>query len=173
MTGRFTSSWLLASGALLAAFSFASPPPRWIWNATASAPEGLYDLHRGSAWGRQDLVAVRPPKPLAAWLNARGYAPTGVLLIKRVAALAPSQVCRQGAAITIDQVAVARAETRDHAGRSLPVWTGCRVLAANDVFLLNTTKGSLDSRYLGPLPRTSVVGRVAPLWLIPDTRHAN
>jgi type IV secretory pathway protease TraF len=82
-------------------------------------------------------------------------------------------VCRDGATVTIDRVAVARAELRDHAGRRLPVWSGCRVLAADDVFLLNPAEGSLDSRYLGPLPRASVVGRVAPLWLISEDRHAD
>lgn len=173
MTGHLKRLWLLAGGALVAVSAPASPTPRWIWNATASAPEGLYDLQRDRAWGRHDLVAVRPPKPLAAWLDARGYAPSGVLLIKRVAALSPSIVCRDGAAVTIDRVAVARAEVRDHAGRRLPVWSGCRVLAADDVFLLNPARGSLDSRYLGPLPRASVVGRVAPLWLISVDRHAH
>ena len=95
-----------------------------------------------------------------------------MLLIKRVAALAPSVVCRDGDAITIDRTVVAHAEARDHAGRPLPVWSGCRMLTASDVFLLNAARGSLDSRYLGPLPRASVVGRVAPVWLITDARHA-
>lgn len=172
MTGTSTTPWLLAGGALVAVSALASPPPRWVWNATASAPEGLYDLHRDRPWGRDDLVAIRPPAPLAAWLNARDYAPSGVLLIKRVAALAPSKVCRDGTAITIDRAPAAQAEAYDHAGRLLPTWSGCRVLAADEVFLLNSAKGSLDSRYLGPLPRASVVGRVSPVWLITDLTHA-
>lgn len=172
MTGRSAAPSVLIGGALIAVLVFSSPSPRWIWNATASAPEGLYDLQRGGAWGRHDLVAVRPAAPLAAWLDRRGYAPSGVLLIKRVAALAPSTVCRHGAAIIIDHTPAAQAETYDHAGRPLPVWSGCRRLTANEIFLLNPAKGSLDSRYLGPLPRASVIGRVAPIWLIADIRYA-
>ena len=172
MTGRSAAPSVLIGGAFIAVLAFASPSPRWIWNATASAPEGLYGLQRGGPWGRHDLVAIRPPAEVAAWLNVRGYAPSGVLLIKQVAAVAPSTVCRHGAVITIDQIQAAQAETYDHAGRPLPVWSGCRALTANEVFLLNPAKGSLDSRYLGPLPRASVIGRVAPIWLIADIRHA-
>jgi type IV secretory pathway protease TraF len=164
--------WLLTGGAALGLLTLAAPTPRLIWNATASAPEGLYALQPARAWGRGDLVAVQPDPQLAGWMDARGYAPSGVLLIKHVAALSPSRVCRDGARITIDQVVMALAEPRDRAGRPLPVWSGCRVLDPTDVFLLNPAKGSLDSRYLGSLPRKSVAGRVAPIWLISDTRHA-
>lgn len=164
---------ILALGGTLAicASSAASWPPRWIWNATASAPEGLYRLQPGAVWRRGDLVAVRPTPNLAGWLDRRGYVPIGVLLIKRVGALAPSTACRTGAAITVDGVAVAQARSRDRVGRRLPVWSGCRRLTAADVFLLNPDEGSLDSRYLGPLSRQNVVGRVTPLWLIEDRRH--
>ena len=164
---------LLALGGTLAigASSAVAWPPRWIWNATASAPEGLYRLQPGVVWRRGDLVAVRPTGDLAGWLDRRGYAPKGVLLIKRVAALAPSTACRMGTAITVDGAVVAQAGSRDRVGRNLPVWSGCRRLTAEDVFLLNPTEGSLDSRYLGPLSRRSVVGRVTPLWLIRDPRH--
>jgi len=161
----------LAGAVAIGASGAALWPPHWIWNATASAPEGLYRLQPDGAWQRGDLVAVRPTPDLSSWLDRRGYAPEGVLLIKRVAALAPSMTCRTGAAITIDRALVAQARSRDHAGRSLPAWSGCRVLTTEDVFLLNPAEGSLDSRYLGPLPRRAVVGRVTPLWLIPDPPH--
>ena len=172
MSRRARTAALALSGALtIGASSAVSWPPRWIWNATASAPEGLYHLQPGVVWRCGDLVAVRPTPDLADWLDRRGYAPRGVLMIKRVAALAPSTACRMGAAITVDGALVAPARARDRAGRSLPVWSGCRVLTAEEVFLLNPAEGSLDSRYLGPLPRQSVVGRVTPLWLIRDPRH--
>lgn len=141
-------------------------PPSLIWNATASAPEGLYRLRPPHALQAGDLVAVRPPEPLAAWLAQRKALPRGVLLIKRVAALAPSTVCRREAQVTIDGALAARATLADRQGRRLPNWRGCRRLGQGDIFLLNAAAGSLDGRYFGPLKREAVVGRVTPLWLV-------
>jgi type IV secretory pathway protease TraF len=64
---------------------------------------------------------------------------------------------------------------RDHLGRPLPVWPGCRVVATGDVFLLNTrAKDSLDSRYFGTPSDSTIVGQVVPLKA-PDhsKRHAS
>jgi type IV secretory pathway protease TraF len=59
---------------------------------------------------------------------------------------------------------------RDHLGRPLPIWHGCRVVGAGNVFLMNRQSGdSLDGRYFGPLPTTTVVGRADPLWT--DQEH--
>jgi type IV secretory pathway protease TraF len=140
--------------------------PSLIWNATASAPEGLYRLQPHAPIRVGDWLAVRPPPPLAWWLAARHYLPGGALLIKRAAALAPSIVCRQADVVTVDGRQSAIAAVRDRWGRELPVWSGCRRLTGAEIFLVNPTPGSLDGRYLGPLPRTSVVGLVHPLWLV-------
>ncbi|WP_332769594.1 S26 family signal peptidase [Phenylobacterium sp.] len=161
---------IIAAFGLLGLVALGAPrlmggPPSLIWNTTASAPEGLYRLRPSQALHAGDLVAVRPPEPLAAWLAQRNALPPGVLLIKRVAALAPSMVCRREAQVTIDGALAARASLADRQGRPLPSWRGCRRLGQGDVFLLNTAAGSLDGRYFGPLKRDAVVGRVTPLWL--------
>jgi type IV secretory pathway protease TraF len=60
---------------------------------------------------------------------------------------------------------VGEALDRDHLGRPLPFWRGCRVVAGGDVFLMNRlSEDSLDGRYFGPLPTTTVVGWADPLW---------
>jgi type IV secretory pathway protease TraF len=171
MGHRWTLGWTLLGGLALIAPVAASWSPQLVWNATASAPEGLYRLQAGRPPAVGDWAAVQPTKPLATWLASRGYLPDGVLLIKRVAARSPSQVCRQGRAVTVDGRLVAWAEPRDRAGRPLPVWRGCLVLAEHDLFFLNPAAGSLDSRYFGALPRAAVVGLAEPLWLIQDPRH--
>jgi conjugative transfer signal peptidase TraF len=141
------------------------PSPKLIWNASASVPIGFYSVQRGSTLMDGDLVVVSPPMPLASFLAARRYLPRGVPLLKHVAALTKQIVCRHGVVVTIDGVAVASALTRDRAGRSLPVWQGCRTLTAREIFLLNpTVPDSLDGRYFGPLPMASVIGRAVPLW---------
>ena len=47
----------------------------------------------------------------------------------------------------------------------LPRWSGCRTLQPDEVFLMNpTVPDSLDGRYFGSLPLTSIVARAVPLW---------
>jgi type IV secretory pathway protease TraF len=53
----------------------------------------------------------------------------------------------------------------DAAGRTLPAWSGCFRLAANDIFLLSADPDSFDSRYLGPIDRAHVLGLALPVWV--------
>jgi conjugative transfer signal peptidase TraF len=145
--------------------SLIHPAPKWIWNASASVPIGLYAVHPAGALHVGELLVVAPPEPLAAFLAERGYLPKGVPLLKHVLALPGHQVCRTARAIAVDDVAVGEAQDRDRKGRSLPVWRGCRVVAAGEVFLLNRRSAdSLDGRYFGALPDTTIIGRADPIW---------
>ena len=141
------------------------PAPRLIWNASASVPIGLYAVHPAGALQVGELLVITPSEPLAAFLDERRYLAKGVPLLKRVLALPGQAVCRVDRTITVDGVAMGEALDRDHLRRPLPVWQGCRVVAAGDVFLMNWRSGdSLDGRYFGPLPATTIVGRADPLW---------
>jgi conjugative transfer signal peptidase TraF len=141
-----------------------NPPPALLWNATASAPTGLYGLASVGRIAVGDWVAVRAPADFAELFAARRYVPLGIPLVKRVAALPPSTVCRNGDQIAIDGRAAARARSSDRFGRSLPAWRGCRRLGSDQVFLLNAAPDSLDGRYFGPVSMTSLIGRLTPLW---------
>lgn len=148
------------------AIALADPFPRVIWNASASAPLGLYHIHPDSDPPAGALVAVAPPKWLARWLSARGYLPEGVPLLKHVAAKAGQRTCRIGDAVSVDGRRVAIARARDGQGRPLPVWQGCRTLRSGELLLLNPAHpDSLDGRYFGPLPASAVIGRATPLYL--------
>jgi len=164
MSGRGRIGMLGAAGVLALAASAAwSWTPRLVWNASASAPIGVYVLSPAGVLRIGDRVAVQPPPGLAAWLDRRHALPTGAFLIKSVAALAPSEVCRTGDLISVDGAPAARARTHDRQGRRLPAWRGCRGLSDGEVLLLNPSPDSLDGRYFGPLPRTAIVGRL--IWL--------
>ncbi len=150
--------------------SVASPTLRWppllLWNASASVPRGLYNLHPASPLYLNELVAVRPPASLARSLAARHYLPLGVPLLKHIAALPGQTVCRTARTITIDGHAVAVALRRDSHGRVLPSWHGCRTLHPGEIFLLNrTVPVSFDGRYFGVMPAASIVARATPLWI--------
>lgn len=154
---------------LLGVASIASFAPRLIWNASASTPVGFYTIGEVGNLDVTDLVAVDAPEPLATFLSDGGYLPRGVPLLKRVAALPGQGVCRTGLAITVDGVPIGDALDRDRRGRPLPVWQGCRLVAAGELFLMNwEVRDSLDGRYFGPLPATAVIGRATPLYTDED-----
>ena len=140
--------------------------------ASASAPLGLYRIEPDRDPPRGALVAVAPPERLGRWMAERGYLGRDVPLLKHVAAKAGQRVCRIGAKVSIDGRAVAVALIRDRIGRPLPAWQGCRTLAAGELLLLNPDHpDSLDGRYFGPLPASTVLGRAIPI-LTRDTPEA-
>ncbi|MUT24293.1 S26 family signal peptidase [Mesorhizobium japonicum] len=149
---------------LLGFTTFAKPTPWLVWNASASAPIGLYRIAAGTpALG--DLVLVRPPDYVAYLAAQRGYLPGNVALVKRLAALPGEHVCAFHDAIIIGGDIVARRLKIDAQGRPLPWWNGCRALTKDEVFLLgNETNRSFDSRYFGAVPAANVIGRLVPLW---------
>src|SRR3546814_12459584 len=89
--------------------------------------------------------------------------------MKHDAALPGQRVCRNGTAITVDGIAMGDALDHDRRGRPLPIWTGCRLVADGELFLMNwQVRDSLDGRYFGPLPANSVIGRATPLYTDAD-----
>jgi conjugative transfer signal peptidase TraF len=149
--------------------SLLQPVPKLIWNASASVPIGLYSVTPTNIHHVGDLVVVRPPEALAAFLCTRGYLARGVPLLKHIAALRGQVVCRTGRTITVDGVTMGHALDHDHLGRILPGWEGCQLVADHEVFLMNwQSDNSLDGRYFGPLPASTIVGRADPLWTEED-----
>ena len=155
---------LLASCAVASTF-VTTHDPLLVWNASASVPIGLYYVQPIGKLAVTDLVVARPPEALQGWLAKRHYLVHGVLLIKRVAALPGQRICRNGRAVTVDSIDMAEARDRDHAGRSLPTWSGCHAVLPGQVFLLNWDEpSSLDGRYFGTIPSEKLIGRAIPLW---------
>jgi conjugative transfer signal peptidase TraF len=139
--------------------------PRLVWNASASVPIGLYHVRPARQLIVTTLVVAYPPEPLATFLADGSYLPRGVPLIKRILALPGQTVCRTGFAIAVDGIQIGAARERDRRGRALPAWQGCRTVAGDEVFLMNWDEpASLDGRYFGPIPLSSIVGRAVPLW---------
>lgn len=165
MTGlRYLSVTALAVIGIAAA-AMVDMPVKLIWNATASAPVGFYTVEPAGRIEVPDLVAIMPPEPLAGFMVGHGYVARDVPLLKRVLGLPGQRVCRAGRTITVDNVEMGDALERDRIGRDLPVWQGCRLIAEGELFLMNwDVRDSLDGRYFGPIPASSVIGRALPLW---------
>jgi conjugative transfer signal peptidase TraF len=166
MTRRLTTLLFTAGAAALALSAIAAKPTKYyVWNASGSVPVGLYRLQPTGNLFVTQLVAVQPPEPLATFLSERGYLPRGVPMLKRVLALPGQTICRNGLAITVDNIALGKARESDSRGRRLPVWQGCRVIAAGEVFLMNwQSTDSLDGRYFGVVPAAAIIGRAEPVW---------
>lgn len=163
----------LALGALVIP-AFVRPAPRLIWNASASVPVGLYAARPVTALKRGDLVAAMPPEPLARMMAERRYLPLRTPMLKHVAALQGQRICRVDLDILVDGERVARARFRDRIGRPMPVWQGCRTLAADEVLLLNpAAEGSFDGRYFGPVSTRSIRAVLTPLWLADSPEPAS
>ncbi|MGU3400455.1 S26 family signal peptidase [Brucellaceae bacterium D45D] len=156
---------MLAGTALIAAPAFVKTDIRVLWNASASVPVGLYRIVPVEQIESADIAVVVPPDDLATFLDQRGYLPKGVPLLKRVLALSGTEVCRIGSAIIVHDMSYGRAHEHDSQGRPLPVWQGCRTLAGGEAFFMNwDSPDSFDSRYFGPLPVKTIIGKALPLW---------
>jgi conjugative transfer signal peptidase TraF len=144
---------------------FVEPPKALIWNASASAPIGLYLVQSADDLAVTDLVAVRAPPLIAEFMADRGYLPIGVPMMKRILALPGEIVCREGLDIIAYGATIGRARERDQAGRKMPVWQGCRRIGDDEFFLMNfDVPDSVDGRYFGPFRRGSVIGRAQPVF---------
>ncbi|WP_340266128.1 S26 family signal peptidase [Sphingobium mellinum] len=167
-----TASAASLFGASFLAVAVFDPLPRVVWNASASAPLGLYRIEPERDPPVGALVAVMPPEHLGQWLAARGYLGEDVPLLKHVSATPGQRVCRIGAVVSIDTRPVVVARERDGMGRPLPVWQGCRKLRTGELLMLNPDHAdSMDGRYFGPLQASTVLGRAIPI-LTRDTPDA-
>ncbi|WPO43192.1 S26 family signal peptidase [Tardiphaga sp. 42S5] len=166
MNDRFATLAVMLIGiTVLVAPAVTEPVPLYVWNASGSVPLGLYRLRPAGKLFVTELVAIKPPEPLATFLGLNGYLPVGIPMLKRVLALPGQTVCRSGRTISVDQIDMGEARERDSRGRPLPVWHGCRVVCEDELFLMNwQSKDSLDGRYFGPIAASAVVGRAFPVW---------
>lgn len=138
--------------------------PLLVWNASASAPVGLYAVASPEQVRAGEMVIAWTPEPARSLAAERRYLPSNVPLVKRVGAVAGDQVCAISEAIWVNGRHVGARREVDGAGRRMSVWTGCRELAAGEYFLLMESPDSFDGRYFGVTRREDLVGRAVLLW---------
>ncbi|WP_068087239.1 S26 family signal peptidase [Novosphingobium rosa] len=143
-----------------------SPPmPRLLWNASASAPIGLYRVYPGRLPDRGEWAIAWPPGDVRSLAASRHYLPTGVPLVKRVAAHSYDTVCAIGPVISVNGVKLALRRNVDGRGRPLPLWQGCVDLGEGEFFLLTAERSdSFDGRYFGISKQSDLIGKATLLW---------
>jgi conjugative transfer signal peptidase TraF len=153
-----------AAAALLATLLW-PPRPLLLWNASASSPVGLYQVVGLGQVEPGTSVVAWPPEEARQLAEERSYIPSGVPLVKRVAAVAGDRVCAIGEAVFVNGNIAAVRRNVDKLGRPLPWWTGCHDLREGDLFLLmSEAPGSFDGRYFGITRKRDVVGEARILW---------
>lgn len=143
------------------------PPVLLVWNASASAPIGLYLVLARHPVRRGDMVVAWAPASARTLAAARRYIPANVPLVKRVAAVSGDRVCAHGRTISINGRWIAFRRKSDAAGRPMTWWNGCRDLAQGQFFLTTESLMSFDGRYFGISARDDLVGRAVLLWAKP------
>ena len=159
--------WGIALGGLIAALLVtlvSRPMPLLVWNATLSAPIGLYAVDPWRPVEVGAMVVAWIPSRWRKFAEGRRYLPEAVPAVKRVAAGTGDRVCARGLTIFINGRPMAQRLARDGAGRPMPAWTGCFVLDSGHVFLLMPAERSFDGRYFGVTRRTDLLGWAIPLW---------
>ncbi|WP_081944706.1 S26 family signal peptidase [Sphingopyxis sp. MWB1] len=141
------------------------PQLRLLWNASASAPVGLWTIDPDATPGRGDMVAARLAQPWRGFAARRHYLPANVPLIKRVAAVSGDHICANDHMVFVNGEAVAARRRFDAAGRAMPVWHGCKLLGDAQILLLIDAPNSFDGRYFGVTLRRDIIGKAVPLWL--------
>jgi conjugative transfer signal peptidase TraF len=150
-----------ASVVLLAAHARS---PRLIWNASASAPIGLYRVMSDGTPRIGDMVIARVPLAYRRLAAERHYLPADVPLVKRVAASDGQDVCAAGLGLFIDGRRASARRIVDGQGRPMPMWNGCIRLHARQYLLLMPDPASFDGRYFGITDGADIVGTATLLW---------
>lgn len=141
------------------------PRPRLVWNASSSAPVGLYGVSAPEQLKTGEMVIADLPVSVRTLAASRHYLPRNVPLVKRVAAVAGDEVCALGSDLFINGKWVAARREFDAAGRPMPSWLGCHVVRDGAVFLLMADQSaSFDGRYFGITARGEIIGRAHLLW---------
>ena len=163
MKSGYALALVLGGSAALSGLVF-DPPAKFIWNRTASAPEGLYWL-RDEPFTKGRWVVLSARSVPAEWAEARGYVGKDWPLLKRVSGVPGDEICRKGVDVFINDQPVATALLSDEKGRDLPTWDGCITLRNGELFLLSPHPSSLDGRYFGPVSEADILGVAAPLFV--------
>ena len=143
-------------------------------NTSSSLPLGLYIRTDQSSAG---LIEFCPSEPFASLSRERGYRVRGFTCPDRAVPLVKPVVARVGDVVSISPAGIAvngrllpntAALTRDAANRRLEAWpSGIYRVRPGTVWVASTySRGSYDSRYIGPVEEKSIRGRLRPLWLL-------
>jgi conjugative transfer signal peptidase TraF len=143
-------------------------------NTSSSLPLGFYiRTNQGSA----GLIEFCPSEPYASLSRDRGYRVRGFTCPDRAVPLLKPVVAQAGDVVKVSLAGIAvngrllpntASLRRDAANRPLQALpSGTYRVRPGTVWVASTySRGSYDSRYIGPVEEKSIRGRLRPLWLL-------
>jgi len=166
-------AWALLPGALFMSGCVTAGLLGYRVNTTLSLPMGIW-REATTAEHSAYVTFCLPDAPFARDIAARGYIPHGLCpvglapLLKPVAAVAGDtvDVMPDGIAVNGRRVLNTAPITVDSLGRPLAAYpTGRYTVAPGQFWVISTQHPrSLDSRYFGPVPVSSVQTAMAPVY---------
>lgn len=149
---------LLVSGPLWRAFG-----PLVVINFTDSLPHGFY-LVRSKAPKQREIAAFYLPRHVARQYRDRTWLIPNALFLKPVAILPGTRLCWKAHRMLANDRKIATLKDFDARGLPLHYPRGCLTLKYNEISVISTfSKNSFDSRYFGPIQRSSVIGTATPI----------
>lgn len=165
---------ITAIGILAVMITIVAPPrPRFVWNASASAPVGLYLVTPEAPIEPGDMVIAQVPVRYRMLAAQRHYLPLNVPLVKRVTASAGDDICAFGHDMYLNGKWIAARRSADGQQRPLPTWHGCIRLRGHQLFLMMDHPASFDGRYFGITEAKDVIGKAQLLWTKPTQSSGN
>ncbi len=144
-------------------------PPSLLYNPTDSARVGWYKIVKTEHYKIGDIVAAYLPKDAGFLAAERGYLPSGLPVIKTVAAIAGDEFCISEAQLTFEDGSSLPILPFDDQGRALPTMSeGCVVISEGHILVISDeTDRSFDSRYFGAVGTSKVLGLAKYLGRFP------
>ena len=160
--GVFVSFLAFICGALLMI-----DEPVFIINKSPSVPLGIYWIDRMTIPKKGDIVIIDIPESIRQLAYERKYVSKSAKLLKPLAANGNDEIC-----LTKDQEFKINGESfgyfldKDADGKKMPkMFSGCEKIRTNEIGVASKKHNSFDSRYFGPVPKESIVGKAKPVWI--------
>jgi conjugative transfer signal peptidase TraF len=155
----------LASIAFVAYLARAPLHNKFIWNSTASMPQGLYYLSSFNIIKPGDIVYFPIPAPVRKLVvDERKWLNKNCCLMKQVVAVEGDFVCVKGSTLQVKEI-TGPVSSVDSLGRPLPSISWCGPLRKGQLFVGDISNAySFDSRYFGPIEIQDISGVATPIW---------
>lgn len=137
------------------------PKPKLLYNPSASAPIGWYQLEQSSTLQLGDQVAAYAPDWARKLADDRRYLPYVYPMIKTIVANGGTEVCASNGLISVPNYPDIQTLSQDSLGRDMPQLSGCSTLKPDEYFLISPNqKFGFDSRYFGEVAVADILGKV-------------
>ncbi|MEI7669783.1 MAG: S26 family signal peptidase [Pseudomonadota bacterium] len=139
-----------------------------IYNETPSVPVGFYIVHplENEPLFIGEYLEFNVPENYKSYFYDRKYIGNNWTLIKQIGALEGDNYCINRQDFSINNNIIGNIYKVDSLGRILPINIGCRQIFKDKFFALGANSDkSFDSRYMGQINKSLIIGKAIPLWI--------